>query len=122
MAKISKERKQELVRVKLASILSQATSDPKFASVTIASLKLSPDGSKATVFFSNFGSSLDPGVVEAALNRSAGFFSSKMGQSLQTRNTPKLHFIYDKGFDHTDKINQLLQENPPLPESEDSES
>jgi len=119
MAKISKERKRELVRVKLASILSQATNDPRFESVTIASLKLSPDGAMATVFFSTFGSSQDPAKVEAALNRSAGFFSSKLGQTLQTRNTPRLHFIYDKGFDHTDKIDRLLRENPPAPEQDE---
>ena len=114
MAKISKDRKRELVRVKLAAIFARETSDPRFEGVTISSLKLSPDGATATVFFSVFGSKSSPESVEAGLNKSAGFFSSKLGQTLQTRNTPRLHFVYDKGFDHTDRIEQLLKENPPL--------
>ena len=97
--------------MKLSQILLQESSDPRFEGVTVSSLKLSPDGSSATVFFSAFTSKQSPEALALALNHSAGFFSSKLGQTLQTRNTPKLHFVYDPGFDHSDKIDLLLKAN-----------
>jgi len=39
------------------------------------------------------------------------FFSKKLGKSLSTRNTPKLHFVYDSGFDHSDEIEKLIKQN-----------
>lgn len=118
MAKIPKERKKELIRVKLSEIFTREANDPRFAGVTLTSLKLSPDGASGTVFFSVYASKYQISEVEAALNRSSGFFSSKLGQTLKTRNTPRLNFVYDKGFDHTDKIERLLKENLPHPQPE----
>ncbi|OGG99975.1 MAG: ribosome-binding factor A [Candidatus Lambdaproteobacteria bacterium RIFOXYD1_FULL_56_27] len=118
MAKIPKERKKELIRVKLSEIFTREANDPRFAGVTLTSIKLSPDGASGTVFFSVFASKYQISEVEAALNRSAGFFSSKLGQTLKTRNTPRLNFVYDKGFDHTDKIERLLKENLPHTQSD----
>lgn len=113
MAKIAKDRKKELIRAKLALILSQESQDPRLAGVTVADLKLSPDGSQATVFFSSFLSKEEPTKLERQLNKSAGFFQSKLAQTLKTRNTPRLHFVYDKGFDHEDRIEQVLKDVTP---------
>ncbi|MDT8447662.1 MAG: 30S ribosome-binding factor RbfA [bacterium] len=109
MAKISKDRKRELIREKLALILAKESQDPRFEGVTLADLKLSPDGSQATVFFSAFFAKGSPEEIERALNKSAGFFQSKLGQTIKTRNTPRLHFVYHRGFDHEDRIEEMLK-------------
>ena len=74
MAKISKHRQKEAVRTKLAQILQHASGNPKFESVTIVNIKLSPDSASAVVYFSMFGSQYTPGEVADALNAAAGFF------------------------------------------------
>ena len=44
----------------------------------------------------------------SSLNQASGFFSRELGKILNTRNTPQLSFVYDSGYDHSDKIENLL--------------
>lgn len=108
MAKISGERKKELIKVKLSAILNKSSSNPLFESVTIVNIKLSPDSSSAVVFFSVFGENKDTEAITNALNKASGFFQSKLANTLRSRNTPKLTFVFDKGFDHASRIDELL--------------
>ncbi len=108
MATVSGERKKELVKVKLASILNKSSSNPKFEGVTIVDVKLSPDSSSALVFYAVYGAEKDPAVITEALNAASGFFQSRLAKTLRSRNTPRLSFVFDKGFDHANRIDQLL--------------
>ncbi len=110
MAKISHQRKQELIKVKLAQILQQTSNNPVFENVTVVDVNLSPDGSSALVFYAVFSSSYQPDEITQALRQAAGFFQGRLAKTLTTRNTPKLNFVYDRGFDHTDKVNVLLKD------------
>lgn len=110
MAKISSERKKEQIKVKLSGILNKSSSNPKFEGVTIVSVKLSPDSTSAVVFFSVYGSNRDPDSITESLNNASGFFQSKLAKTLQSRNIPRLSFVFDKGFDHAERIDQLLSQ------------
>ena len=110
MAKINKNRKKENIRYKLSQILQHDSNNPKFEGVTIIELKLSPDASHAVVFFSVFNSRYQPEEVTKALNSAAGFFQAKLAKTLHSRNTPKLNFVFDTGFDHADRIDQIIRE------------
>ena len=110
MAKISHQRKQELIKVKLARILQQASNNPVFENITIIDVKLSPDSSTALVFYAVFNSAYEHEKITPALNQATGFFQRRLAKTLKIRNTPKLNFIYDKGFDQTDKVNLILQQ------------
>jgi ribosome-binding factor A len=110
MASISGQRKKELIKIKLAGILTKASSNPKFEGVTVVDVKLSPDSSSAVVFYSVFGPNRDTQAITEALNAASGFFQSKLGQTLHSRNTPRLSFVFDKGFDHASRIDQLLSQ------------
>ncbi|PCI22527.1 MAG: ribosome-binding factor A [SAR324 cluster bacterium] len=109
MAKISQERKRELIKVKLAQIIQRASNNPHFEGVTIVDVKISPDGSKALVFFTLYDASRDIERITKALRQACGFFQGKLAQTLTTRNTPKLNFVFDKGFDHAEKIDSILR-------------
>ena len=108
MVKISSQRKREQIKIKLAGILKKSSSNPRFEGVTIVDVKLSPDSTSAIVFFSVFGEEKNPAEIAEALNAASGFFQSKLANSLRFRNTPKLSFVFDKGFDHANRIDQLL--------------
>ncbi len=108
MSKVTGERKKELIKVKLAGILNKSSSNPAFEGVTIVDVKLSPDSSSALVFYAVYGSDKDPEVITEALNTASGFFQSKLAKTLRSRNTPRLSFVFDKGFDHANRIDQLL--------------
>ena len=109
MAKVKKERLKENLKIRLAQLLQTETANPLLEGVTLSSLKLSPDGALATCFFSIFGKTPEEiKKIEGALNRASGFFQRRLGQVLETRNTPRLNFVFDKGFDYSNQIEDVL--------------
>ncbi len=108
MAKVNKDRKKELIKVKLSSILLKSSSNPKFEGVTIIDVKLSPDSASAVIYYSIFGSKIDTSDITEALNKASGFFQARLAKTLKSRNTPKLRFVFDGGFDHSANIDKLL--------------
>ena len=111
---------KNLVHRKLTQVLHRESNDPRFEGITISRVETSSDLSFAKVLVSHSGIWSDgksTGINEEqqkelidSLNRASGFFSKKLGKSLSTRNTPKLHFVYDPGFDHSDEIEKLIQQ------------
>ena len=110
MSKINTLRKNELIKSKLATILRKFSSNPMFDGVTIVGVKLSPDSATALVHYSVFNTTRPIEEITSALNKAAGFFQVKLSKTLSSRNTPKLKFVYDGGFDHASKIDQLLSQ------------
>ncbi len=109
MAKVSKERLKETVKFKLSTILQREASDPRLEFVTIVDIKISPDQAQATVFFAVYGKTEEEiQLIGKALQESTGFLQQKLARTLTSRRTPKLHFVYDSGFEHESKIDDLL--------------
>ncbi|MDH4225557.1 MAG: 30S ribosome-binding factor RbfA [Deltaproteobacteria bacterium] len=118
MASRSSLHLTEKIHQKLGVILQRESQDPRFMAVTISQIKLSSDKSHATVLFTCYLEGVDGRSLEEPLNRAAGFFGQALGRTLETRNTPRLHFVYDPGFDHAQEIDVILksiqkQEPPP---------
>ena len=108
MAKVKSKRKKELIKIKLSTILQKSTNNPKFSNVTIVDVNLSPDSSFAMVYYSVFNATVETDAITEALNAASGFFQSKLSKTLTSRNTPKLQFRFDTGFDHASRIDELL--------------
>jgi ribosome-binding factor A len=97
-----------LIQRKLAEILLRESKDPRFQQVTISRVEAARDNSFAKVYVSMFPSDHAEAVV-TSLNRAAGFFSHRLGKALSTRNTPKLQFHFDAGFDYSVELEQTLR-------------
>ncbi len=119
MAKVNSNRKKELIKIKLSTILQKSSNNPKFLGVTIIAVNLSPDSASAVVTYSVFNPKVDTAEVTRALNAASGFFQAKLAKTLKSRNTPRLRFVFDSGFDHADRISQLLDQIEISYESED---
>ncbi len=119
MAKVNSNRKKELIKIKLSTILQKSSNNPKFLGVTIISVNLSPDSASAVVLYSVFNPKVDTAEVTQALNAASGFFQAKLAKTLKSRNTPRLRFVFDGGFDHADRISQLLDQIDITDEPED---
>lgn len=118
---VSKDRKKELIKVKLAGIINKSSSNPKFEGVTLVDVNLSPDSSTAIVTYAVYGENKDIDAITRALNSASGFFQSKLSKTLKFRNTPRLSFVFDKGFDHANRIDQLLAKIEIKEETEEEE-
>ncbi len=102
------EHLNERVRQLLSAILVREIKDPRFQGVTITAVSLSKNLSFGKVLFSCFESGMDIAELMATLNKAAGYFSLQLGKSMTTRNTPKLQFYYDRGFDYAQEIERQL--------------
>jgi len=98
------------VREKLGAILLREANDPRFARVTLTAVDLTKDLSEAHVHFTAFPPEENMDSLAKALNRAAGFFQSALSRTLESRVTPKLHFIPDYSLDEADRIDRVLKQ------------
>ncbi len=108
MNKSGKTNLSSLVHRRLSEVLLFESNDPRFSNVTISRVEASGNLSFAKVFVSIFPPEGHDNLIKS-LNYASGFFSRRLGQVLNTRNTPQLIFKYDSGFDHSDEIETLLK-------------
>ncbi len=109
MNKSGKTNSSSLIQRRLSEVLLFESNDPRFSNVTISRVEASGNMAFAKVFVSVFPPEGHDNLIKS-LNQASGFFSRQLGHVLSTRNTPKLIFKYDSGFDHSVEIETLLKE------------
>ncbi len=97
-----------LIQRKLSEIFLRESKDPRFERVTISRVKVDRGCSFAQVYFSIYPPE-DIEELTSSLNNAAGFFSNCLGHALKTKHTPRLIFIYDKGFDYSREFDEVLK-------------
>jgi ribosome-binding factor A len=98
------------IRVELAELLARAVKDPGLGFVTITQVKVTPDLQLARVFYTALGDEKARRATARALERARPFLRRQVGERLQLRRVPALEFRYDMSIEHTDRIEQILQE------------
>ncbi len=99
------ERVSEEIRAEIARNLRESMTDPRLRLVTLTRVDVSPDLSRADVFWSVVTAKgsvelVRPGSVEReetelALEHAAGFLRRRLAAALPLRRMPSLHFHYD---------------------------
>jgi ribosome-binding factor A len=91
--------------------------DPRVKLVTVTRAEVSGDLQHAKVYVSIMGTDKEQQLSLRGLRHAAGFIQSKLAARLQTRFTPALSFVLDKGvknsIEMTRLINEALAESPP---------
>jgi len=111
------ERLAEEIREEVAAIIGRGVKDPRVGFVTVTRVALTPDLRIAHVNVGVLGDQAERAKTMGGLRKAAGFIRRELGQRVRMRHTPELQFHYDEGLDATDRIAQLLAENPPRPET-----
>jgi len=101
------DRVADLIKRELAVMIQRKKDNPLFSGVTITYLRISPDLSQATVFFTVLDKEKVKETLEA-LNRAAGFFHRSLFKSVRLRRIPKLHFKYDESIASGQKLSALI--------------
>ena len=110
------ERLAEEIREEVAAIIARGLKDPRIGFVTVTRVALTPDLRTAHVNVGVLGDQAERDKNLKGLRQAAGFVRRELGRRVRMRHTPELVFHYDAGLDATDRIAQLLAENPPRPE------
>ncbi len=115
------ERLGEEIREEIALIVGRGLKDPRIGFVTITRVSLSGDLRVARVYVGVLGESDQRSETMAGLKSAAGYVRRELGRRVRLRHTPELLFHYDAGLDATERVAQLLDEQPPSPPPADED-
>ena len=121
MAKTKRvEQVAEQIQHILGSLIQSEIKDPRLGFVTVMSVNISPDLYHANINVSIMGDETVRTESLATLERARGFLRRELGQELQLRSVPELHFHLDTTLDIREHMDSLFRqveedrrENPP---------
>ncbi|MGB1285274.1 MAG: 30S ribosome-binding factor RbfA [Aggregatilineales bacterium] len=105
---LKQDRMTERIRTILSTLLLREVSDPRLRNVTVTDVRLDGELMYADVYVNALGDESREEEVMSALGRASGFLRRELGKHIRTRNTPELHFHWDKTLAQGEHINQLL--------------
>jgi ribosome-binding factor A len=104
------ERVAEVVREVASQTILFELRDPRIKNVTVTRAEISGDLQHAKVYVSVMGSAKEQELCMHGLKHAAGFIQSKLGNRLQTRFTPVVHFVLDQGVKKSIEMTRLINE------------
>lgn len=96
--------------------------DPRIKNVTVTFVEVSADLRLAKVHVSVMDDENKQKLCLNGLNNSAGYLQQKVGKRIDTKYTPRLQFVLDKGVKNSMLVTKILDEVLPKDEAENSES
>lgn len=99
----------EAIREVVASSILTELRDPRVRDVTVVGVKVSPDMREAKVSVSVMGDEAQQQLSLRGLQNAAGFLQSKIASRIDTRHTPRLQFVVDKGVQHSLLVGEILE-------------
>lgn len=98
--------------------------DPRVRDVTVTYVEVSSDLRHAKVHVSVMGDEKKKNLCLQGLKHAAGFLQQKVGKRIDTRYTPRVQFVLDKGIENAKIVTRILDEvlprEPGVPESDDT--
>lgn len=98
----------EAIREVVASSILTEIRDPRIRDVTVVGVEVSPDMREAKVLVSVMGDESQQKLSVRGLQNSAGFLQSKIANRIDTRYTPRLTFVIDKGLKNAAAVGEIL--------------
>jgi ribosome-binding factor A len=96
------------IRAVLSSLLLLEVNDPRLAGVSVSTIRLSPDRSKARVYFSVIGDEEREREASDGFSAAAPFMRRQLGQHMRLRIVPSLEFIRDTSYEYGDRMERLF--------------
>lgn len=84
--------------------------DPRIKDVTVTLVEVAADMRQAKVHVSVMGDETKQGLCIRGLQSSAGYLQQKVGNRIDTRYTPRLQFVLDRGIQHALLVTRILEE------------
>jgi ribosome-binding factor A len=98
----------EAIREVVATAILTELRDPRVKNVTVISVDVAPDMREAKVHVSVMGSDKQKQNSIRGLQNSAGFLQQQIANRIDSRYTPKLQFVLNKGADNAVAVGELL--------------
>lgn len=99
----------EAIREELSQIIGFEMKDPRLTGVTIAEVRVTPDGREARVRVMLFGSAEEQKTALAGLEHAKGHLRHELGARMELRHVPELFFETDTGTEALGRVEELLR-------------
>ena len=109
----------EAIREVVSMAILTELRDPRVQDVTVTFVEVSADLRHAKVHVSVMGDEEKQKLSLRGLQNSAGFLQQKVGKRIDTRYTPRLKFVLDKGVKHSIEVSRILSEVLPSKDDQD---
>lgn len=103
-------RLQRVILETAATTVQRHLSDPRIGFVTLTRVKLAPDLSHATVFWSCLGTEAQRRTSARALGDATPLVQSVVAKALATRTTPTLSFKYDPSLAEAHRLETIFED------------
>ena len=112
------DRVSAQLRRELGTLVREAVREHGLPSVSVSDVEVTRDMAHAKVFVTAL---MPERSVEAVkgLKELAWGLRMELARRVKMRHVPELHFHYDDSVDRGERIETLLRDNPPVPESDD---
>ena len=97
------QRVAEQIQEEISSLLLKGIKDPRIGFVTITGVEVSPDMSRAFVYFCTTGQAAEKEASLEGLQSAASFIRKAIGKRLRLRSIPELQFKYDHSLDECEQ-------------------
>jgi len=113
----------EAIREVVSMAILTELRDPRVKDVTVVGVDVAPDMKSAKVAVSIMGDEKRQQLSLSGLQNAAGFLQKKIADEIDTRYTPRLTFVLDKGVKNSLEVQRILNEVLPRPAlADDDES
>lgn len=110
MEERKRQRLEVDIREDVGEILSRDISDERLKNLSVTRVKLSRDGSNATLFFEISGTEEEQQDVLKAMESAKGYLRSKLASMIRMRTVPILSFVKDDSGKKGDKVLNIMRE------------
>jgi ribosome-binding factor A len=100
----------EAIRGVVSMAILAEIKDPRVQDVTVTHVEVSPDMRYAKVHVSVMGNETKQNLSLHGLQSAAGFLQSKIASRIETRYTPRLQFVLDRGVKKSIEITRILNQ------------
>ena len=102
-------RVAEAIREELSQIIGFEMKDPRLVGVTVAEVRVTPDGREARVRVMLYGTPEDQKSALAGLQHAKGHLRTEIGGRVKLRHVPELFFETDTGTEAATRVEELLK-------------
>jgi ribosome-binding factor A len=85
--------------------------DPRIKNVTVIAAEAAPDLTTAKIYISVRGDAKDEALTLKGLESARGLLQAKIADRIQTRHTPILSFVIDRGVKRSLETSRILRED-----------
>jgi ribosome-binding factor A len=102
------DRVAELIKAEVSDIITRKLNDPRVGFTSITSVNIGSDLHNAVIYVSVLGDEKQKVLTLRGLEHASNFIRHELGQRLQLRDVPEVHFKHDASIEKAAKVFEII--------------